>query len=199
VLSKVCDHLLKGRTCGVHELRESLSQDLLPRIEDLVSGLNELAASSKSTIDDLIKSMLFYENLRFEHVFPDMKESQLYELWETERSEYERELMVIAEIQDSEKRNKELKKLAEEHKYKEMEKIFRKYIREQLPIYQPKIKKIRINLKTIETWKRQAKKIESQTLPGRVMRNFHNIDRLLREIENQVAEGFFQREQMQGY
>jgi hypothetical protein len=148
ILGKVCGFLLKGRACTISSLCESLSDDLVHRIQETWEGLAYLASNSHepSTPENTLKEMQVFKKLEADYSFPQTNKGGR-DFWKT---------------------------------YKEL-----------MRSYKPPI-----SPNTFEGWKRRAISLKSETMSGKAMRKFADIDRVLLPIEMEVSEAVFQFDEM---
>ena len=84
--------------------------------------------------------------------------------------------------------------LATNHDFPKTDEGFRKFVRTReklFPKYKPPI-----TMDVIGMWKQRAKTLESETMPGSVLRKFADVDRELLLIEQKVGEAVFQFDEM---
>jgi hypothetical protein len=71
VLTEICNRLIEGKTCPLNELCETLSEDLLRRIDETVEGLEYLSSNANppSAPDECLKKLqftpMFLSNYKF--------------------------------------------------------------------------------------------------------------------------------------
>lgn len=84
--------------------------------------------------------------------------------------------------------------MAANYEFAKTDEGFREFVRTReklFPKYKPPI-----TMDIIEIWKQRAKTLESETMPGSVLRKFADIDRELLPIEQKVDEAVFQFDEM---
>lgn len=71
VLKSVCTFFLNGRECGIEELTNSLSSDLIQRIEDVIYGCEYLAEDGNERVsaDEVLKNLQFNPQFHEKHEF----------------------------------------------------------------------------------------------------------------------------------
>jgi hypothetical protein len=92
VLTEICNRLLEGKTCPVNEFCETLSEDLLRRIDETVEGLEYLSSNTNppSTPDDCLKRLQFIPMFRSKYKFANTDEGfrKFIKTWDELLSKY---------------------------------------------------------------------------------------------------------------
>jgi len=142
-LRGICQIILKGRQCEVSQLSETISNDLVSRIEETIDDLNYLVpGSQQKSPEEALKWLQFREETDIEFAIATPNEG-FHEFW--------------------------------------------KKVNTAFSTFRPKV-----TLKTLEAWKRKAKKIIKETSHSVIFSNFNYIDQPFLKIENIVSEAVFE-------
>lgn len=92
VLTKICNRLMEGKNCPINELCETLSEDLLRRIDETVEGLEYLSSNANppSTADDCLKRLQFTPMFMSKYKFANTDEGfqEFIKTWDELLSKY---------------------------------------------------------------------------------------------------------------
>jgi hypothetical protein len=92
VLTEICHRFLEGKTCPVNELCETLSEDLLRRIDETVEGLEDLSSNANppSTPDECLKKLQFTPMFMSKYKFANTDEGfrEFVKTWDEVLNKY---------------------------------------------------------------------------------------------------------------